>query len=397
MRLSLLLLLLVSYSTLFSQWTVVYTSPSKTFTQIHFTSSNIGYACGYDGSTGFLLKTIDGGSSWTDVTLPGGMTFVDRMSFLNDTVGYLIKGGAPSRVIKTINGGISWIGHTLDSAFIVGGFAMYNQHEGFYMNNEGRFRSLVADGSDFGYLTDTLLGASIIEFPDSLTGFISMPTGVLKTIDQGLNWNFVAGSFTNEIYGPAFSFTSNTNGFMSTRNFLTNQGAIYRTSDGAATWNMALNFAASHLNTYNNYCLAVDDTGHVAISTNDGLTWMMEDLPATEMWYPPYSCEISPSKTLFIATGSEGKILKRTDPLTQPEWIAPYRFEIFPNPSANELTILTDFIYNRIDITDLNGKIIMHENSATNRIQINQIPNGIYHLNLIQLNGTTLTTTFLKQ
>jgi photosystem II stability/assembly factor-like uncharacterized protein len=77
------------------------------FTQIIFTSNNIGYAIGYFG---MILKTTDGGETWSKI-LNENFSFNEKSNFydayfIDDNTGYIV--GDNGYIIYTNNGGKKW-------------------------------------------------------------------------------------------------------------------------------------------------------------------------------------------------------------------------------------------------------------------------------------------------
>ena len=90
-------------------WDTVYSS-SKWISFFSFPSSSVGYATRSDGH---ILKTIDGGGTWTLLDSLGHV-WMSGVSFLNSDTGYVGGGvcntGAPMGYVwKTIDGGSNWV------------------------------------------------------------------------------------------------------------------------------------------------------------------------------------------------------------------------------------------------------------------------------------------------
>ena len=73
-------------------WKFVWTGSLSQLTGVDFTDNNIGYACGngnkYYYEQGFLAKTVDGGDSWTSITIPFAANFSD-VDFLSADSGWV--------------------------------------------------------------------------------------------------------------------------------------------------------------------------------------------------------------------------------------------------------------------------------------------------------------------
>jgi len=60
-------------------------------------------------NTGALWYTNDGGTNWTQKSLPGGTINIDKIKFFDDTVGYMaVRRGANGFLLRTTDGGNSW-------------------------------------------------------------------------------------------------------------------------------------------------------------------------------------------------------------------------------------------------------------------------------------------------
>jgi photosystem II stability/assembly factor-like uncharacterized protein len=76
---------------------------------VYFVNDNTGYAVGYyfdESETGILIKTLDGGKNWTDMTIGTVQIFLHSIYFTNANNGYIVGDGGT--VLKTIDGGKSW-------------------------------------------------------------------------------------------------------------------------------------------------------------------------------------------------------------------------------------------------------------------------------------------------
>jgi photosystem II stability/assembly factor-like uncharacterized protein len=85
-------------------WDTIYTNDGF-FTDIDFTDEMTGYLCTYLGP---ILKTTDGGYTWTNVNSDSSLVFTfQNMFFLNENVGFgtVYTGGG---VWRTIDGGVHW-------------------------------------------------------------------------------------------------------------------------------------------------------------------------------------------------------------------------------------------------------------------------------------------------
>lgn len=75
-----------------------------------FMLSDLVWYLGYND--GKLYYTNDGGVTWTQKVIPGGLTIINKIQFSTRTVGYLIGQAVTissvAKILRTINGGNSW-------------------------------------------------------------------------------------------------------------------------------------------------------------------------------------------------------------------------------------------------------------------------------------------------
>lgn len=92
-------------------WTILRDGLGHMFNDLYFVDQNIGFVV---GNKGVAYKTIDGGTTWNTVPVPGNMinrTF-NGVHFVNDQIGVIVGGNLRNdsiqTIIKTTNGGTTW-------------------------------------------------------------------------------------------------------------------------------------------------------------------------------------------------------------------------------------------------------------------------------------------------
>ncbi len=224
---------------------------------LDFADSLNGLAVGYAGK---ILKSVDGGASWSRIFPPGAMNqrnfttvhytnpqtvfaFGGR-NYTNDTLQTIIKstdGGDTWNTIRDVNG--RW----LKGAFFI------DADKAFAVGSKGT---------------------------------------IIKTTDGGNNWTPV-NSPVNDVEFNAVYFINSTTGFIVGGNYvmfdtLTSQRTILKTTDGGANWNVILNEPGGWLT-------AIDfidqNTGYIAgdgatlyKTGNGGNTWVRELVPASQSY-----------------------------------------------------------------------------------------------------------------
>jgi photosystem II stability/assembly factor-like uncharacterized protein len=116
-------------------WTTLNSGTTNGLHTIYFINSSIGFVC---GQYGYLAKTIDGGANWsminTGVTFVGNSLLID-VYFIDNNIGYCVGGnfeGTDSYILKSINGGNTWSRLTPPSNNITYSTIRFtNQNEGY--------------------------------------------------------------------------------------------------------------------------------------------------------------------------------------------------------------------------------------------------------------------------
>lgn len=186
---------------------------------LKFTSPAIGYAVGWAGK---IMKTADGGDTWTDKPASGNAASRDYNGtfFLNNNTGFAV-GGNPSNdsiqtIIKTTDGGDTWniqrdnLGYWLNAVYFI------DNNIGFVVGDKGTLLKTTDGGNNWTPIT---LSGNIanrdyrdVYFKDADNGWIvggnkandSICT-ILKTTDGGVNWSIISDNLQNQANAIAFS------------------------------------------------------------------------------------------------------------------------------------------------------------------------------------------------
>ena len=182
MKLSISFLLFVICINAYSQSSWIWQNPlpqGNNLKTVKFTSSNIGYACGFDGT---IIKTTNRGVDW--VLMRTNLDYeVNSLFFLNDNTGYAVESESidyevwgEGHLLKTSNGGSNW-----QIIYTITGCNLYNVE----------FSSL-----DTGYIVSR----------NSTLGM------VFKTTNMGLNW--IQQYVVSNGYFTCSYFIDNNTGFV---------------------------------------------------------------------------------------------------------------------------------------------------------------------------------------
>jgi photosystem II stability/assembly factor-like uncharacterized protein len=256
-------------------------APGKylTLSDIFFVDSNSGWAVGVIGGErqGIILRTIDGGKTWTHQKISGGRWWLNKVLFVNDKVGWIM---GRQRILHTEDGGLTWVGQEESLGIPHYGLTamhFFNEKEGwitgeihnwkdgnkiiepilfqtedggetwsrqqidmvfediFFVNRSegwGVGRGLIAQTKDGGKTWVRRTGASYssldrVDFVSPQKGW-AVGSELLETED-GINWNSIPAWRS----GRAFDFVDENRGWIQGIN-----ANLYGTTDGGANWEM---------------------------------------------------------------------------------------------------------------------------------------------------------------
>ena len=265
-------------------WDIKPTNTTDHLYSVYFTDENNGIAVGGAGTifnpTRIIIKTIDGGESWSIVQ--SGDTTLFSVNFVNQNLGWAV--GQDGKVLKTVNSGGSWSAQTvLDTLeFIPNLYSVYfiDQSTGWIGGSDRTILKTSDGGSSWMVLRTTFAHSTIyrsIFFIDENTGWTGgWDSPILKTTDGGNNWSAKGGTGDLE----SIYFADENTGWASYRD-----GIILNSTDGGETWVTQLsginNVVSSVYFVDANTGWAVGSNGTILKTTNGGVTFVEgeEELP----------------------------------------------------------------------------------------------------------------------
>jgi len=177
-------------------------------TNVFFTNANYGTVIGL---TGTILRTTNGGATWTLQT-SGTTNTLWGISFVNTNVGTVV--GNSGTILRTTNGGTIWTPQSGGSGWALSGVSFTNSDIGTIVGHGLVFPEWV------GIILRTTDGGTNWEFQTSGTNhtlhdvcFINASIGtavgdggtILRTSDGGQNWSQQVSGTTERLFGISFS------------------------------------------------------------------------------------------------------------------------------------------------------------------------------------------------
>jgi photosystem II stability/assembly factor-like uncharacterized protein len=269
---------ILDVNTSFTIFSVVY--------DIHFISTSVGIAVGLDflGNNEFIARTTDAGLTWNIVnTYSGGEypRYLKAIKMANSSLGFAV--GSNGRILKTLNGGESWTtvasGTTNDlkditsigsSTWIAvgdqtilrstnsGNTWSVVSYPGTYFNSvSGDFNFLIAAGNSIFKSSNSGLSWQLSQeisnvdakgcaVTSSTTAFAA-GNGVLKTENSAANWGVQAGLMEFDFEGTGFYDA--TTGFV-----FGEDGIMYKTTVGGLSFPQVDGAITDMSNTFVNTC-----------------------------------------------------------------------------------------------------------------------------------------------
>lgn len=280
--------------------------------------STIGFACGmqytYDAD-GVIVKTTDGGDNWVQIWPPSGaIDGLQGIWFTDNNTGFAC--GWNNYFIKTIDGGATW------TPISVGTDVWYYRDVVFWDANNGvATASMNTAGAQSVFKTtdggNTWVTASSGTGNDQIMGLayadqntvygVSTSNHVLKSTDGGLNWT-QQSTLSAMLLGVDFA--------SSTFGVLGGEETMFATNNGGTSWT---NYFTGYENFYatkafpNGTAYIGGTDENIYYTTDYGATWSMHyNGPGTSSLY---RIRFTDNGTGF-ACGSQGRIMKYVAPLS---------------------------------------------------------------------------------
>ncbi|MCK4448299.1 MAG: hypothetical protein KAW56_14610, partial [Candidatus Marinimicrobia bacterium] len=273
---------------------------------LDFVDDSTGWAVGYNG---IILKTTDGGASWTTQKIGAGMIYYDAF-FIDSSNGWVIGRidllGYVPLIYITTDGGESWRIRQTGASTALYSISFVNHSEGWAVGCEIR---KTTDGGESwtGQSSGATNCLKSVYFLDNQIGWIVGKGGnILKTTNGGDSWD-VCASPTSEDLNSVY-FVDGQRGCA-----VGNWGTIITTSDGGATWFNSETGLSNYLSSVTFFDAltgwAAGEDGLIIKTTDGGTTWKAQSSAISTDLKSIYFIN---SNTGWTA-GAYGKILKTTN------------------------------------------------------------------------------------
>lgn len=396
-------------------WHQVQTGFDNQLNCIDFPTENVGYIGGNDT---LLLKSVDGGMSWTQLN-PTGLTVffggehILDLKFFTETTGYMIV-GPYGAAYKTTDGGLNW------TSITVSGNLCYQQALYFFSENDG---FIGGNGCFEGELIDLYNGSTInqatmndngpgggpnesivdIDFQNANYGLAASSAGrIFRTIDGGQNWDSISSGLPSGVAVTSVLIIDDTLAYAGYDDLGAGFGLLIST-DAGLTWAMDGNSATFYYPAFHD--LIETNLGHVyvgcetsfapvgVIFENKGTFWNYYSVD-----HPIYDMT-SYADSVVWGVGDSGYVVVNVPPTTLNVGMS-YDDEkelcLYPNPCNDQITIQIDAQFDLGCIYNLMGQKTLEISNKSNVIDVSSLISGTYILSL-RLGDRLETKRFVKE
>lgn len=394
-------------------WYEVPTGTIKDLKTICFASENVGYIGGADS---LLLKTTDGGKTWSELTysgviFTGGGTTIMKLDFVSEEIGYMTV-GPYTGTFKTMDGGITWENMTM------AGTMCYNQGLYFWDENNGLIGGA---GCFIGEEIERIVGgvhssATInspswmatdyvrdIDFLDANFGMGVSQSRFLRTTDGGATWDTISSGTTN--YLTTIEIINDTLIYAGYEDLGAGFGLMV-SHDSGFTWEYETEMATFYYPDYYDVAETENGNRYAAAGTYD---WVTEGIvfenKGDGWWYYPVAHPMhgiaSHTDSIVFVVGDSGLVVTNVNPafLSYDQAIKnDFDIQLYPNPTTHQLIVQStgDDKEGYFHIYSLNGQCVFAGTWLNNPLNVSHLPPGEYVLEL-KICETFIQKKFIKQ
>ncbi len=367
-------LLLVHFSPIFSQWQEISTPTNEDLNTIEIINNNA--FCG--GKNGVLLKSLDQGETWTEITTSASGS-ITSIHFINSSIGFFTT--SLGKIFKTLNGGIDW---TEKSVHVGGinGIDFQNLLTGIAVGDNGNIFKTTDGGNnwiDLGSQSIYIIN-DIAFINDTLAVAVGASGSYLFSTNIGESW-----MYKNTNSSETFFAVEKKNS--ATASIVGTQGAYAEFSQSNLSISDIFSVGVEENWLKDVHCVHQQDSTTKTMIVGFGSTFCVEN----DGWK---SFTIHPSNnlnglnffndTIGLACGLYGKIYKTTSggiPAST-NTLKQVELNLYPIPAKNTLSIQGQFNNFRICIYNTMGQTIINQKLVGNHIDISNIPEGNYYVQL---------------
>tara|TARA_B100001173_G_scaffold311044_1_gene327188 strand:+ start:207 stop:1373 length:1167 start_codon:yes stop_codon:yes gene_type:complete len=388
MKKNLLLILVLYFSPIYSNWQEINTPTSQDLYTIEIIDDNA--FCG--GKNGILLKSIDQGETWTEIntTASGNITSI---LFINSNIGFFTT--SEGEIFQTLNKGLDW---TEKFTHVVGinGIDFRNKSTGIAVGDNGNIFKTLDGGDNWINLgSQSIYRLNDVAFlNDSLVLAVGPAGSYLFSTDAGKIW-----SQKNTNSGETFFAIEKSNNSKASIVGTNGTYCEFDESNLSIGEILKIDIAGDWLKDIHIIRKEDGSSKSIIVGFNSSLYIENEDWKIQDI---NFSINLNSvhfyNDTIGIVCGSSGKIYKTIsggvpysiNNLTQ------ITLKVYPNPAENILYIKESEKYKKINIYNTFGQLILVQEVINNQIDISGFTKGNYYITL-QSSNEIVSGRFTKR
>ena len=175
-------------------WTAAPPQPER-LVDVHFANNNVGWTVGRND---FVLRTTDGGNTWTDISAATG-DHLNGVYFTSPINGYVV--GKAGNIIHSVDSGNTWLAQASGTTEDLNAVYFVDDSTGWTVGKAGTILLTNDSGMTWSPQTSgTSEDLMDVAFVNDTVGWTVGTAGiVLKTTDAGLNWVNDSSGTTEDI------------------------------------------------------------------------------------------------------------------------------------------------------------------------------------------------------
>lgn len=257
-----------------------------------------------------IIRTSDGGSTWTEVLQKFDIRFLDVVFWSN---GHGVVVGENGVIFTSSDFGKSWEQRASGTQNSLRSVAKTASTQLVAVGQNGEILQSFNSGTTWSKVSSgTNLGLNDITFVNENTAFITGDQGrILKSMDQGNTWHATTIAANRDLFGLVFSDPM-------TGYVVGQHGAILKTSNGGDTWNELISNTSQTLRKVTvspldiRVVVAVGDAATIVRTVNAGSTFARLNLGAPNT-RAIKNIAFKPNSVLSSAVGQDGYLLNSTN------------------------------------------------------------------------------------
>jgi len=212
---------------------VVYQTDAKKVNHIKSYGSTDFWAV---GSNGKIVRSNDGGNSWSSESSGVYLNHFTGMQFNNKNVGWI---SGDDKILKTTDGGNNWLISYRDSNLFIHSIYFLNDQFGWAISThygavDGRLLRTTNGGENWETIWEySPIYENKMFFVNTLNGWMMFDNSLMRTTDGGFSWELINFSKFDDIW---FIDKDLGWGLSHTLNGFDINGIVSKTTDGGYTW-----------------------------------------------------------------------------------------------------------------------------------------------------------------